>query len=149
MPMLPDSNSQQGDHPIHGEPTRPVVSRSDIDVAMGYIERHACEGLTPFRVVAETQTVPLVTFHGHFLAATGLTLQAAIRMRQLEEMRRLLLRTELSLPFIAEQCGFPDVRAAADAFREAACEVPHALREPNPATVSKLSPQTCFPEKFD
>ncbi|MEO5715849.1 MAG: AraC family transcriptional regulator [Luteolibacter sp.] len=121
---------------------RPVVTRADIDVAMGYIERHACNSLTPGRVIAETQRVTLATFQRHFIAATGLTLEAAIRLRQLEEVRRLILRTELSPQFIAEQCGFPDIGSAAGAFTAAGCEVPHALREPRPSTASISSRQT-------
>ena len=65
---------------------------------------------------------------GEAMAATGLTLRAAIRQCQLEEVRRLLLRTELTPEFIAGQCGFRGLREANRAFLDAGCEVPHALR---------------------
>ena len=108
--------------------SRPVVGRADIGTALSYISRHACEGLTPARVVKETQQVSLPRFSRSFLAATGLTLRAAIRQCQLEEVRRLLLRTELTPDFIAGQCGFRGLREATRAFLDAGCEVPHALR---------------------
>ncbi|MEO6476466.1 AraC family transcriptional regulator [Luteolibacter sp.] len=139
---MPDPISQQGHGPAVGKAARSIVSRTDIDVALGYIERHACDGLTPMRVVAETQKITLEMFHPHFLAATGLTLEAAIRLRQLNEVRRLILRTELSPQFIAEQCGFPDIRSAARAFTAAGCEVPHVLRESTPSSTSISSGET-------
>jgi AraC-like DNA-binding protein len=123
------------------EKARPAVSRAEIDVALGHIQRHACDGLTPGRVVMETQQVSLATFSKHFLAATGLTLRAAIRQRQLEEARRLLLRTELTPPFIAEHCGFRDLRSMASAFTEAGCEVPHAVRSPNGSSSPPSTPR--------
>ena len=110
---------------------RTAVSCAEIEAALGYIQRHACDGVTAEQVVMETQQVSLAAFSRHFLAATGLTLWAAIRQRQLEEARRLLLRTELSPQFIAEHSGFRDLRSAARAFRAAGCEVPHALRLPD------------------
>lgn len=142
MPMPPEPIPQGGLNTTNGEAVRPVVASADIDAAMGYIERHACDRLTPGRVVAETQRVTLETFQRDFLAATGLTLQSAIRLRQLDEVRRLLLRTELSPQFIAEQCGFPDIGSAANAFTAAGCEVPHALRGPMPSTAPISSRQS-------
>jgi len=123
------------------ETARPAVSRAEIEAALGYIQRHACDGLTPARVVMETQQVSLATFSRHFVAATGLTLQAAIRQRQLEEARRLLLRTELTPPYIAEHCGFRDLRSMASAFTAAGCEVPHALQSPNGTSTHPASPR--------
>ena len=118
---------------------RPAVALADIETALGYIHRHACEGLTPERTVKETQRVSVATFSRHFRAATGLTLRAAIRQRQVEEVRHLLLRTELTPQFIAEHCGFRDLKSAARAFTAAGSEVPHALRSlgGNPAASSR------------
>jgi len=113
-----------------GVVARATVNRAEIEAALGYIHRHACDGVTAGQVVMVTQQVSLATFSRHFLAVTGLTLQAAIRQRQLEEARRLVLRTELSPQYIAEHCGFHDLRAAARAFTAAGCEVPQALRVP-------------------
>lgn len=128
MPRMPEAIDQKGCVRTNGRAVPPTVALADIDVAMGYIERHACDGLTPARVVAETQRVTLVTFQRHFLAVTGLTLQTAIRLRQLDEVRRLILRTELSPAFIAEHCGFRDLPSAARAFISAGSEVPQAFR---------------------
>ncbi|WP_265594196.1 AraC family transcriptional regulator [Haloferula sp. BvORR071] len=109
---------------------RPIVTRAEIAATLGYIQRHACDGVSPATVVKETQSVPLGTFSRHFRAATGLTLRGALRQRQVEEARRMLLRTELSPQYIAEYCSFRDVHAAARAFLAAGSEVPHALLTP-------------------
>jgi AraC-like DNA-binding protein len=114
-----------------GTAARPAVSRAEIDAALGYIQRHACAVASPASVVKETQAVSLGTFSRHFRAATGLTLRAAIRQRQLEEARRLLLRTELTPLFIAEHCGFRDLGSAARAFVAAGSKVPQALLPPH------------------
>jgi transcriptional regulator GlxA family with amidase domain len=111
-----------------GPARRPVVTCADIETALAYISRHACDNLTAARVAMETQQVSLATFSRHFRAATGLTLKDAIRQRQLEEVRRLLLRTELSAEYIAAHCGFRDARAAARAFVATGSDVPVALR---------------------
>lgn len=132
MSKAPDEFPPQIPITTASKAARAGITRADIDAALGYIHRHACEGATPKRVVQETQTVSPATFSRHFRAATGLTLRAAIRQQQLEEVRRLLLRTELSPQFIAEHCGFRDLRAAARAFTAAGSEVPHALLSPAP-----------------
>ena len=111
-----------------GQARRPMVTHADIETALGYISRHACDTLTAARVVTETQRVSLATFSRYFRDVTGLTLNAAIRQRQLEEFRRLLLRTELSAQYIAEHCGFRNVKAAAQAFVASGSGVPVALR---------------------
>ena len=111
--------------------SRPDLTRAEIEAALGYIQRHACDGLSPAMVVKELHAGgPLGAFSRQFRAATGLTLRSAIRQRQVEEARRLLLRTELTPQYIAEYCGFRDVHAAAGAFRAAGGEVPHRLLAP-------------------
>ncbi len=125
-PLPPHDRTRAGKLP------RPVPTRAEIEASLGYIQRHACDGVSPYTVIRETQTgLSLGSFSRHFRAATGLTLRAALRQRQLEEARRLLLRTELSPEFIAEHCGFRDLPAAVRAFRAAGSEVPQALLQPD------------------
>jgi AraC-like DNA-binding protein len=130
MSKVPDPLRPQG-HASAGKAARPAITRAEIDATLGYIQRHACDGVSPATVVKETtQAVPLGTFSRQFRAATGLTLRAAIRQRQVEEARRLLLRTELTPQYIAEYCGFRDVRSAAHAFLATGGVVPHRLLPP-------------------
>jgi LacI family transcriptional regulator len=89
----------------------------DIAAALEYIAQHACHGVSVEQVMKETQHVSYATFHNHFHAATGQTPGEAIRQRQVEEARRLLGTTELSMTAIAENCGFCDSSSFARGFR--------------------------------
>jgi len=129
MSKVPDQPAPQNQASAR-KAARPVITRAEIEATLGYIQRHACDGVGPAAVVKETASVPLGTFSRQFRAATGLTLRAALRQRQVEEARRLLLRTELSPQYIAEYCGFRDVRSAARAFLATGGEVPHGLLPP-------------------
>lgn len=95
------------------------VAQCDLAAAVAYINRYACEGLDLKRLVQETQRVPAAVFIRRFRGANGRTPSAAILGRQLDEARRLLVRTELSLAFIAESTGFRDVKALKRALRAA------------------------------
>jgi len=96
---------------------------------VGYINQHACEGLSVERVVKETQRVPKPVFIRRFRAATGQTPRAAILRRQLDEARRLLAGTELSLAFIAEHCGFRKLEALERALHAADGQTATAFRQ--------------------
>lgn len=89
----------------------------DIAAALDYIARHACHGVSVEQVMKETQRVSKGTFHKHFLATTGQTPGNAIRQRQVEEARRLLATTQISITTIAEQCGFCDIGNFSRGFR--------------------------------
>jgi len=89
----------------------------DIAAALEYINQHACQGVSVEQVIKETQKVSKVTFHKHFQTATGQTPGEAIQQRQMEEVRRLLANTELSMTTIAEHCGFGDSSGFARSFR--------------------------------
>jgi len=91
----------------------------DIAAAVAYINQHACHGLTVEHLLHETQHVSKVTFHKHFLAATGQTPGDAIRQRQLEAARKLLTETKLPITQIAENCGFNSSSDFARVFRAA------------------------------
>lgn len=94
-------------------------TRAEIAAAVNYINRYACDGLSIQRLVKETQCASRAVFSRQFTAVTGQTPQQAIRRRQLEEVVRLLARTELSLGFIAECCGFRNLGALSRAFKTA------------------------------
>jgi LacI family transcriptional regulator len=99
-----------------------------VDAAMAYIARYACEGLSVERLLQETQQVAGPVFVRRFKAATGMTPRAAILRRQLDEARRLLAGTELSLLCVAEHCGFRNVAALDRALRAAGNPAASALR---------------------
>ena len=91
----------------------------DIAAAVNYINQHACHGLSVEQLLKETQHVSKMTFHKHFLAATGQTPGDAIHQRQIAEARRLLAETKLSVTLVAEQSGFSSSSDFARAFRAA------------------------------
>jgi LacI family transcriptional regulator len=101
----------------------------DIAGAMNYITQQACYGLTVERLLLETQRVSKMTFHKHFVAATGQTPGEAIRQRQFAEARRLLADTKLSITLVAEQSGFGSSSDFARSFRSAEGMTPRAYRE--------------------
>jgi LacI family transcriptional regulator len=124
------------DQMMHGKPAPPApvrfeamvlrvrestgLNRSeicDIAAALEYIAQHACHGVSVSQVMKETQHVSYATFHNHFQAATGQTPGEAIQQRQVEEARRLLGTTQLSITTIAEYCGFCDNSSFARHFR--------------------------------
>jgi transcriptional regulator GlxA family with amidase domain len=110
---------------------------ANIAAALNYIHNYACEGLSLRRLVQETQRVPAAVFVKQFKKATGQTPNQAIRRRQLESARRLLDRTELSLGFITEHCGFQSVNALGRAFKAAEGALPAAFRKAQRAEKSR------------
>lgn len=108
---------------------RKLAEICDIAAAVNHINQHACRGLTVGKLLQETQRVSKMTFHKHFLAATGQTPGDAIRHRQLDEARRLLAETKLSITLVAENCGFNSSSDFARAFRAAEGSTPRAYRD--------------------
>lgn len=89
----------------------------DIASAVDYIHQNACSGLSVARLLKATQQVSSKTFHTHFKAATGQTPGEAIQIRQLEEAKRLLKSTNLSVTLVAEKSGFGSSSDFARRFR--------------------------------
>ena len=96
----------------------PLTSGCDIDAALEFIDRHACEGVKVNDVLAHTQGVSRVTFHKRFLARTGITPASVIQLRKLHEARRLLAETEISPGAIAGICGYQDYTHFYRVFRK-------------------------------
>ena len=69
------------------------------------------------------------TFYRHFKMATGRTLNEYLRELRLAESERLLRSTELSLPEIAERCGFYDSNYFGMLFRKRCKITPHRFRK--------------------
>lgn len=101
----------------------------DIAGALDHINQHACGGLTVAQLLKATQRVSGKTFHTHFKQATGMTPGEAIQHRKLEEARRLLAGTRLSLTLVAEQCGFGSSSDFARRFRAVEGLAPSAFRQ--------------------
>jgi LacI family transcriptional regulator len=101
----------------------------DIPAALAYIERYACQNLSVERLLRETQHVCEKTFYTHFKASTGQTPREAIQRRQLDEARRLLTQTQISITTIAEYCGFADSSCFSRTFRAAEGRSPRDYRK--------------------
>ncbi len=80
----------------------------DIPGAIDYIDRYAVEGISMLNVVEETQGVSRQTFVKQFKASTGMTPTEAIRKRMIDESRRMLRDTDISITAMARICGFCD-----------------------------------------
>jgi AraC-like DNA-binding protein len=90
----------------------------DIDAALGYIDRYACDALKVNSLLSETQSVSRVTFHKHFVQATGVTPAQAIQQRRMGEARRLLTESQMSPSSIAGLCGYTDYMHFYRVFRK-------------------------------
>jgi LacI family transcriptional regulator len=100
----------------------------DIAGAIRHIDQYYHTGLSVEALHTATQEVSEKTFHTHFKLATGRTPGEAIRARQIEEARRLLSQTRLSVTLIAEKCGFTSSSDFARRFRATAGISPSAYR---------------------
>lgn len=101
----------------------------DIAAALDHIDQHACKGLSVARLLEATQRVSGKTFYTHFKAATGWMPGEAILRRQLEEARRLLAGTSLSVTLVAEKSGFGSSSDFARRFRAAERMSPSEYRQ--------------------
>ena len=109
----------------------------DIAAALEYIQQHACTGLTVNALLNATQRVSNKTFHTHFKAATKQSPGEAILARQLDEARRLLAQTSLSMTSVAEKCGFTSSSDFARRFRAIQGSSPSDFRQQQRAAVVK------------
>ena len=100
----------------------------DIAAALDYIRHNACRGITVEQVLRQTQRVSRVTFHRRFRETVGHSPAEVIRRRKIEEVRRLLAGSELSLSMIADVCGFSSPKVLARAFRSAERTTPREYR---------------------
>jgi LacI family transcriptional regulator len=103
----------------------------DIAGAVEHIARHARSGLSVEQLLKATQRVSYSTFHAHFKAATGMSPGQAIQHKQLEEARRLLVGTRLSVTVVAEKCGFNSSSDFARRFRAIEGITPSQFRQQN------------------
>lgn len=109
----------------------------DIAAALDYIHQHACTGLTVNALLNATQHVSNKTFHTHFKAATKQSPGEAILARQLDEARRLLAQTSLSMTSVAEKCGFTSSSDFARRFRAIEGTSPSDFRQQQRASAVK------------
>jgi len=100
----------------------------DIAGALECIQNYATRGITVEQVIRQTQRVSRVTFHRRFREATGKSPAEAIRNRQLDEVRRLLISTELPVSMISDLTGFSSSKVLARTFREAERTTPRDFR---------------------
>jgi LacI family transcriptional regulator len=101
----------------------------DIAGALECIQTYATRGITVEQVIRQTQRVSRVTFHRRFREATGKSPAEAIRHRQLEEVRRLLMSTELPVSMISDLAGFSSSKVLARTFRQVERTSPREFRK--------------------
>jgi DNA-binding LacI/PurR family transcriptional regulator/AraC-like DNA-binding protein len=89
----------------------------DIAGAMKYIDENACRGVTVGQVMKKTQSVSKPTFHRRFQKQVGKSPAEAIRDRKLDEVRRLLISTDLPIAMVSNLSGFTSGMVLSQIFR--------------------------------
>lgn len=90
----------------------------DLDAALAFIEKHACEGINVEDLRIHTQSMTRGTFQRKFLASVGITPRRALEARRMSEARRMLAETEMSPSWIAGICGYSDYTHFFKLFRK-------------------------------
>lgn len=101
----------------------------DIGAALQAIRDHACRGITVGQVIKQTQKVSKVTFHRRFQEVVGKSPAEVIRERKLDEVRRLLVATDLPLTMVSDLCGFSSAKVLARVFRAEEGTTPRDFRK--------------------
>jgi LacI family transcriptional regulator len=89
----------------------------DIAGALKCIEENACRGITVEQLIKQTQSVSMPTFHRRFREVVGKSPAEAIRDRKLDEVRRLLVSTDLPMTMVSDLAGFSSAMVLARIFR--------------------------------
>jgi LacI family transcriptional regulator len=116
----------------------------DVAGARHYIQENACRGLTVRQLIKKTQRVSKVTFHRRFQEVVGKSPAEAIRDRKLDEVRRLLVSTDLPLTMISNLSGFSSSKVMARVFRrveKVALSVYRKRRKSTPPNGTKTAHQ--------
>jgi LacI family transcriptional regulator len=100
----------------------PIVER-----AMAWIAEHIGRRLT-LNGIARATACSRQMLEQRFQAALGRTVMQEVRRARVDVARRLLSTTELSLPLVAEQCGFSSAALLSVAFRRETGTPPGAYR---------------------
>jgi LacI family transcriptional regulator len=100
----------------------PIVERS-----MSWIAEHIGRRLT-LNTIARAASVSRQRLEQRFQVAIGRTVMQEVRRARVDMARRLLSTTQLSLPLIAEQCGFTSAALLSVAFRRETGMPPGAYR---------------------
>jgi DNA-binding LacI/PurR family transcriptional regulator/AraC-like DNA-binding protein len=103
----------------------------DIAGAIKYIDENACRGVTVEQVIKKTQSVSKPTFHRRFQKQVGKSPAEVIRDRKLDEVRRLLISTELPITMVSGLSGFTDATVLAKIFRGVEGTTMHDYRKKN------------------
>jgi len=89
----------------------------DIAGALKCLEENACRGITVEQLIKQTQSVSMPTFHRRFREVVGKSPAEAIRDRKLDEVRRLLISTDLPITMVSDLAGFTSAMVLARSFR--------------------------------
>lgn len=101
----------------------------DVQKALAFIDAHAVEGVSMNDIVEYTQGVSRQTFVKHFKAETGMTPNDAIRDRKIDEARRILRDTDISITMLSRSCGFCDDAHFRRVFSQTVGCTPSAYRK--------------------
>lgn len=124
------------DRPVFLPPVRVVTRQStselaieDVAVAAAvrYIRNRLGEPL-PVTTVAEALGLHRRDLERRFRAALGRSVLQEIHRARIEQVKTLLVETDLSMPLVARQCGFSNAQRLAVVFRQTTGEVPSVYR---------------------
>ena len=104
-----------------------AVDDADIAAALRFIRQHACEGIQ-LRDVLDQVAVSCSTLEKRFRTVLGRTIHAEIQRVQIEQVKRLLDTSSLSIQQIARRTGFSYVQYLTTVFRRQTGSTPAQYR---------------------
>lgn len=106
-----------------------VLAIDDLKVrqAISFIREHACVGIKVTHVVAAV-SISRSGLETRFASVLGCTIRSAIRRIQLENVRRLILETEMPLKQVAAASGFKSVQHMTSVFTGTIGQTPARYR---------------------
>jgi len=104
-----------------------IVDDPIVDRSMSWIAEHIGRRLT-LNTIARAASLSRQRLEQRFQVATGRTVMQEVRRARVDMARRLLSTTALSLPLIAQQCGFTSAALLSVAFRRETGMPPGAYR---------------------
>jgi LacI family transcriptional regulator len=104
-----------------------MIADANVAAAVHYIREHACDRIKVPNVVRAAK-VSRSTLRTRFKAVTGRTIHAEIQRVQIEQARRLIATSSLTLKQIATRTGFRHVQYMTTLFRRYVGKTPAAYR---------------------
>lgn len=96
--------------------------------AIRFIRENACRSIQ-VNDIARAATLPRRTLEQRFQKNLKRSPRSEIMRVRCEEAKRLLLETDLSMPLIAERCGFSNAERFSVVFKQTVAQTPSAFRK--------------------